>query len=246
MANIRVLSLNMHKGMNAFNRRLTVHRLASLLKDAQPDLIFLQEVQGEHRIREDKWIDWPNHRQDTFLANHLDLDAVYGGNAFYPHGHHGNALISAFPLIHSRNVDISQNKLEQRGMLHCIYQMGSMQLHAICVHLNLLANDRKKQLFLLMDEIHRHVPFDAPLILAGDFNDWRNEATHLLLTHAGLHESTFALKGRLPKTFPAGWPMLSLDRIYFRHLKVQSTEVGDRLTWRGISDHLPLSSSFDL
>ena len=46
---IRVATYNIHKGFSQFNRRLTVHELRDRLRTLNPDLVFLQEVQGLHQ-----------------------------------------------------------------------------------------------------------------------------------------------------------------------------------------------------
>ena len=43
---LRVLTLNIHKGLSYFNRRMVIHELREGLQTLDPDLVFLQEVQG--------------------------------------------------------------------------------------------------------------------------------------------------------------------------------------------------------
>ena len=43
---VRVVTLNIHKGLSQFNRRLVIHELRDGLRALAPDLVFLQEVQG--------------------------------------------------------------------------------------------------------------------------------------------------------------------------------------------------------
>ncbi|WP_425508021.1 endonuclease/exonuclease/phosphatase family protein, partial [Tahibacter caeni] len=62
----------------------------------------------------------------------------------------------------------------------------------------------------------------------------------LLRDGCGL-QSAFARAGGLrPRTFPARWPLLALDRIYVANLRVQSACVLSALPWPHLSDHLPL------
>lgn len=57
------------------------------------------------------------------------------------------------------------------------------------------------------------MPSNAPLLIAGDFNDWRNHADDLLAERLGLAE-VFAGDGRRPsRSYPAALPMFRLDRI---------------------------------
>ena len=43
---LRVVTLNIHKGLSQFNRRMVIHELREGLRALSPDLVFLQEVQG--------------------------------------------------------------------------------------------------------------------------------------------------------------------------------------------------------
>ena len=57
------------------------------------------------------------HEQHDFLAEGVWPNTAYGGNAIYDHGHHGNAILSRFPILSSHNQDISELRFERRGML---------------------------------------------------------------------------------------------------------------------------------
>jgi endonuclease/exonuclease/phosphatase family metal-dependent hydrolase len=50
------------------------------------------------------------------------LHSAYGMNAVYDHGHHGNALLSSFPIGNQHNHDVSDHAYEQRGILHCVLE----------------------------------------------------------------------------------------------------------------------------
>src|SRR5688572_32322888 len=43
---LRVVTLNIHKGLSQFNRRMVIHELRDGLSSLDPHLVFLQEVQG--------------------------------------------------------------------------------------------------------------------------------------------------------------------------------------------------------
>ncbi|SFN23907.1 Metal-dependent hydrolase, endonuclease/exonuclease/phosphatase family [Formivibrio citricus] len=238
---LRVASYNIHKGVSFFNGRLVLHEVRQELSRLAPDLVFLQEVQGEHRRRASRFAAWPQAPQHEFLAGD-DLACVYGRNANYHEGHHGNALLSRYPVLRWQNVDLTLHRREQRGLLHCVLQPPgwNQPLHALCVHLNLLARDRRKQLALLSEHVETNVPAHEPLLLAGDFNDWRREATHVLASDLGLAEAFETLHGAPARSFPARLPLLQLDRIYSRGFSVEEANVLAHDAWVGLSDHAPL------
>lgn len=130
--------------------------------------------------------------QDVFLAQAPGLrhtfESAYGANAHYLHGHHGNALLSRFPILHLENRDVSDHALEKRGILHCVVSLPGCNLHCFVVHFGLLATSRARQTEELVGWIEREVPTGAPVIVAGDFNDWRNQLSATLYRRLGVRE----------------------------------------------------------
>lgn len=238
---LRVLTVNTHKGFTTFNRRFILPELREAVRSSGADLVFLQEVLGEHNGHAMCVENWPQTSQYEFLADSMWSDFAYGRNAVYPHGHHGNALLSKYPIVHHRNLDVSITGPERRGLLHCVLQVpGHDEVHAICVHLSLLESHRQQQLELLC-RLLDSLPGDAPVIIAGDFNDWKLQGNITLAQNDYLHEAFERHHGRLAKTYPARWPLLRLDRIYLRNASSHSPTILSNKPWTHLSDHLPLS-----
>lgn len=242
---LRVATYNIHKGFSHFNRRMMVHELREQLRALEVDIVFLQEVQGEHRHHALCLPDWPVVPQYEFLADQVWPDFAYGRNVIYDHGHHGNAILSRYPIITAENEDVSAHRFEQRGLLHCEVEIGDRRLHCLCAHLGLHERGRRRQLAALTARVMRLVPDEAPLIVAGDFNDWRNYAGQVV-TGLGLKEVFSELRSRPPRTYPSGFPLLRLDRIYVRGFQVCHAEVHYGQPWSRISDHAALSAELDL
>ena len=115
-------------------------------------------------------------------------------------------------------------------------------MHVICVHLGLLERHRQQQLRWLCDMVRAEVPPNAPLIVAGDFNDWRRKADPVLQEGAALREVFVSAYGVPARTFPARMPLLCLDRIYVRNASVHLPVVLPRKPWSHLSDHAPLAA----
>ena len=115
---LRVATLNIHKGLSLFNRRMVIHELREGLRKLEADIVFLQEVQGLHEKNALRFGAWPRAAQHEFLADE-GWQHAYGRNAVYDHGHHGNAILSRFPIVSSDNHDVSTHRFESRGLLHC-------------------------------------------------------------------------------------------------------------------------------
>ncbi len=286
---VRVVSYNIHKGLSALGVRESVQELRLGLHGLRADLAFLQEVQGR------------NDRQATLNAQHemiaaaLRLEAAYGRNAVHQYTDHGNALLSRFPILSIENEDISDHKMEQRGLLHACVEVGGHQVHCFVVHLGLFAGSRGRQLDALVSRIDSLVPQHCPILIAGDFNDWSNALSQKLI-QLGVHEVfataprcrgaelprlrdsvrmlgramrsgdlshlryDAALSGqpprlgasgelpvsRPPRTFPAIFPWLRLDRIYQRGFSVRQASVLHGRPWTRLSDHVPLLAELEL
>lgn len=242
---IRVASYNIHKGLSHFNRRLTVHDLRERLHALKADIVFLQEVQGTHAGRASRFSHWPEKPQHEFLADTLWTEFAYGKNSVYDEGHHGNAILSRFPIQSWENLDISSHFMESRGMLHCEIKLPDWPepLHCINVHLALTEDGRRRQVRMIADRIRKSVPQHAPLILAGDFNDWRLRATKYLANELGLNEVFETHHGRPARSFPSMLPLFHLDRIYIRGLDVRVAHVHSGPTWHRLSDHAMLTAT---
>ena len=92
-----VLTVNTHKGFTQFNRRFILPELREAVRSTGADLVFLQEVLGEHDRHASRYDNWPQTSQYEFLADSMWPQFAYGRNAVNPRGHHAtSALLHAF------------------------------------------------------------------------------------------------------------------------------------------------------
>lgn len=244
---LTVATYNIHKGFSHFNRRIVVHDMRERLRMMGADIVFLQEVVGHNASHVEKHETWPDAPQHEFLAELQWPAAGYGRNAIYKDGHHGNAILSRYPMIRCDHEDISTNRIEQRGLLHAEIEVPGwrVNLHCVCVHLGLFGRSRRKQVEAVCARIESLVPKGAPLVLAGDFNDWRHRIGDPL-RELNVLEVFETMKGRPARSFPARLPILRLDRIYVRGFNVQSVDVHRGQEWAKLSDHAPLAAHLTL
>lgn len=242
---LRIATFNTHKGFTHFNARFVLQRQRELLRNLHADLIFLQEVQDVHTKHSKRFEAWATAGQVEYLADTVWTDYAYGKNAVYPAGHHGNALLSKSPIIKTSHQDISAHRTEQRGLLHCEISMPQWDapLHAICVHLGLFALWRRQQLLTVADYVEQYVPPDAPLIIAGDFNDWSMRSGRVFAKRLQLREVFEHHVGKPARSFPAWLPMLRMDRIYVRGFEVKQVEVHAGAHFLKVSDHAILTAT---
>jgi endonuclease/exonuclease/phosphatase family metal-dependent hydrolase len=267
---IRVATYNIHKGVSALRSTPRVLALKKAIAQFHADVVFLEEVQGRHDRFQARYGQqkggkrhWPETAQHEFFAGESHHSA-YGMNAVYDHGHHGNALLSVFPIAESRNHDVSDHAYEQRGILHCELETPAGKVHCYVVHLGLFEGGRGRQTQLLIDAVNESAPNGEPVIIAGDFNDWRNTLSDRLRKELGvaevfdelgprnvLGELVRNLAGRQPRvaparTFPSALPWFRLDRIYVRGFKVLEAEVLHGPLWARLSDHAPIVANLEL
>jgi len=272
---LRIATYNIHKGVSVLSWRNRIHELRQLLHDIDADIVFLQEVQGKSDRHAQRFSNWPEIAQHDFLASSVWQHAVYGRNAERADGHHGNALLSRLPLLASENLDVSDHRFESRGLLHCQIDFNGRTVHCLCAHFGLFEDSRRRQAEALIERIRSTVPDDAPLIIAGDFNDWRNRLGSQLAQGLGVTEVFEMLPGRdtsaspLPgklapafanmlalrkkrgaaspaRTYPALFPLFRLDRMYLRGFRVREAVVVSGDAWRRLSDHAPIVADLQI
>ncbi len=246
---LRVATYNIHKGVRGMGprKRLEIHNLGLGVEALDADFVFLQEVRLFHHADARKFTDahlgWPRMPQAEYLAPE-GYGVAYRTNAVTRHGEHGNALLSRWPLGDIGHHDVSDHRFEQRGLLHVPVQWNGVVVHTVVAHLGLMHASRVRQVERIAEFIDREVPAGAPLVLAGDFNDW-GEKLDEPIRAMGLAR---AARGEGPplRTFPSRVPMFSLDRIYTRGFDCTSMFVPRGSIWARMSDHLPLVAELTL
>jgi endonuclease/exonuclease/phosphatase family metal-dependent hydrolase len=234
----KLVTFNIHKGFSWLNRRVTLEEMKIHLRSLGADIVCLQEVMGWHEV-------FAPRPQFEFLADEVWSHYAYGKNAVYTKGHHGNAILSQFPFESHENLDLSNHRFERRGLLHGVVtcpEWKGQRLHIMTAHLDLLSGGRWKQARKLCDAVRSRIPAGDPLIVAGDFNDWSQELSPWLREQVGLREVFLEHAGFHARTFPALWPVMKLDRIYVRGLRVSEVETLAGPPWSYLSDHLALAA----
>lgn len=245
---LRVLSYNIHKCIGGVDRRYDPERIVSVIKQLDPDVLMLQEVDaGATRSNGD--------RQVELLGEHLGMRY----QSWFPNvdvrggGHYGNAILSRYPLIESSNIDLSIRWKKRRSALHGVLRVRhddvDRTVHVFNMHLGLARFERRIQLQKFLDSHpFAHLHHDTPIVVGGDLNDVYGGLGGLLAPSGfrgpGAEPPGTHVKGeilRRPLTFPAWGPMRALDAIFvrgdldFMHLSRCDSELARRA-----SDHRPL------
>jgi endonuclease/exonuclease/phosphatase family metal-dependent hydrolase len=235
----KVLTYNIQRGLSALKKRQILEHIVMALEISQADIVCLQEVWQAygvtaHQLEELCRAGW-HHR-------------LWRPIAVFPTGSQGNAVLSRFRVERWHHVDISVARHEPRALLHVEIRRGDgVPITILCIHFGLRLAERRYQSQLLKDYIAREVPPGAPVIMAGDFNDWRGRGGAVIAGAPAFKEAIRETTGRYGRTFPSFLPFLPLDRIYFRNLRLQNARVIRRLEPEThLSDHLPVEAVFSL
>jgi endonuclease/exonuclease/phosphatase family metal-dependent hydrolase len=213
---------NIHAAVGGDGRFLP-SRIADVLHEIDADIVALQEVPlgGRH---------WPNVlpllSQATGCVGVEGLTFSVGGRCF------GNAILSRYPVVATRRIDISFGSREPRGALDADIYVHGHRLRVVATHLGLRAAERRAQVNRLLQAFDTE---EMGVVLMGDLNEWFvwGQVLRQLVSHFQAVPA--------PATFPSRWPVFALDRIWVRprhrlvHVHVHRT-AGAKLA----SDHLPL------
>jgi endonuclease/exonuclease/phosphatase family metal-dependent hydrolase len=224
---LTVTTYNIH-GAIGTDRLFSPERIGRVLREIKADIVALQEVPlGGPDI--------PNVA--ALLERMTGLIAVEGYTYSVGGRRYGNAVLSRYPVLATRSINISFDAREPRGALDADIYCHGHPLRVIATHLGLRPAERRHQIRTLLQV------FDTdrmPVILLGDVNEWFvwGRPLRWLVSH---FESVPA-----PATFPSRWPLFALDRIWIRprhrlvHVEAHATPLA-----RIASDHLPLVAHID-
>ncbi|XPE38418.1 endonuclease/exonuclease/phosphatase family protein [Shigella flexneri] len=152
---------------------------------------------------------WPERARTSFWRIPCGADRLRA-RCGLPGGHHGNAVLSRFPLEHYREPGrLGGWRKQKRGCYTAASRPAlDFPIHVGCVQLGLREAHRQAQLQMLADWTNA-LPEGEPVVVAGDFNDWRQRADHPLKVHAGLEE-IFTAHAVAARTFPVRFPCCAL------------------------------------
>lgn len=244
---IRLLSYNIHRAIGV-DRQFRPDRIVEVLRRHDADIALLQEV--DRYVPRSGLLD---------LASHLSRELNYqyravGMNVYMKRGKYGNATLSRFPIGRQRNIDLTVGSAKRRGAQHTrlhIHAGGHVyDLDVFNVHLSLTARLRRIQVqHLLSTPDLAQLDGAAPVVVAGDTNDWQGELKRKFFTPAGFACATNRgpASGWALRTYPSFAPNVGLDKIFYRGaIELLSVQRSRLEIARIASDHLPVIAEFQL
>jgi len=228
---VRVVTYNIHSCVGV-DRRYDPSRISTVLQEIDADIACLQEVAASRRSERhaDQW---------AYLGVATGCRVVTGTGVCQPRLRFGNAILSRFPVLAARLIDLTVAGHEPRGAIDADLLIGERVLRVIATHFGLHAGERRQQANQLMAALRESLPANRreahAVLLMGDLNEWRGRRGAIRSLDRSLGPSAAA------PTFPSWMPVLALDRIYADGPAVLS-DVGVYRSplARLASDHLPL------
>jgi endonuclease/exonuclease/phosphatase family metal-dependent hydrolase len=234
---MRLLSYNIHKGIGGRDRKYRLDRIVKVIRDQEPDIVCLQEV--DVHVRRSRFHDQPHLLADRCRFEHKSFQLTVPIRL----GGYGNLVLSRWPIHQPEHMCLRFKKRKPRGAQIVIVQTGRADFCLVNWHLGLTKGERLWQAQRLI----KHPVFERrlhlPTVIAGDSNDWRNHLALRVFTQHAFHLATKPV--RLFRSFPAFWPVMALDKVYYRgEIEIKSAQVVASPLARRASDHLPLVVDF--
>jgi endonuclease/exonuclease/phosphatase family metal-dependent hydrolase len=219
---LTLVTYNIHAAVGA-DGKFAPQRIADVLGEIRADIVALQEVPLGDR-----------HAPNVLAAlqDATGHFAAEGPTYNTRERRYGNAVLSRYPIVAVRNIDLAFGQREPRGALDADVDCHGHPVRIVATHLGLHPGERRTQIRRLLQRFDTDA---MAVVLAGDINEWfvwgrtlRWLASHFQAVPA-------------PATFPSRWPLLALDRIWIRpRQRMLQVRVHRTPLARVASDHLPL------
>ena len=231
MSAVKVATYNIHTCIGV-DGRYDPPRVGGVLREINADIACLQEVAARRRgdRHPDQW---------AYLGEATERQVITGAGIRERLGRFGNAILTRFPVLAARTIDLSVGGYEPRGAIDADLLIDNRVLRVIATHFGLHAIERRLQatrlVAVLGEPLAENRRLADAVLLMGDLNEWRGRSGAIRLFDRRLGPSEAA------RTFPSWLPMLALDRIYaegpalLRDVSVYRSPLA-----RLASDHLPL------
>ncbi len=228
---LRAVSYNIRHGLGA-DGELRLDRTAAVLGNMHADVIGLQEV--DRRTARSQGIDQPE-----WLGQRLGMRAVFAKFMDFQGGHYGLAILSKFPILEQRVVNLPEGHEPRVALAIRIDPSGDgRSVWVVDLHLDWVDDDAYR--YAQAQRLGQFLQgLREPYVLLGDFNDRRGSRTVELLSQG-------AVEARKPpggsNTFSATDPTIEIDFIFAHPADRWRIPFCRVRPARRTSDHRPVSA----
>lgn len=226
---LKLASYNIHACIGT-DGHFDPFRIARVIEELDADVVAFQEVE-HHRVNDLDLLD--------FLAQQTQMTGLAGPTMLRQTRHYGNAILSRLPITSHRMIDLSLSPYEPRGALQVHFRHAAHDLLIYATHLGLKPVERRYQVRRILREFEQQ---EADItVLLGDLNEWFLWGRPLRwLKH-------FFTATPACRSFPSGWPVLKLDRIWVQpRSSLHKVRAHDSSLAKKASDHLPITAQLRL
>lgn len=224
-------------GLSPFRRRDVLGAMETVIHATQADVLCLQEDMSKDDVSE---------TQMSIRCREIWGQSVFGKTVVHPRGAQGNSILSRFAIINSESRALPSFGDQHRNFLRATIDCGGrLPVVVICLHLGLNEKHRLQQIKAVARYIESNIDQNQPVVLAGDFNDWRERLSTATLL-PGFREAVCETSNRRFRTFPAWLPTFRLDRILLKNCSLNAARVMTDSGRLGRSDHLPVIADISI
>lgn len=233
---IRVMTYNIHVGVG-MDKKLDLERIAEVIKDQNPDLVGLQEV--------DRGVERTQRRDEIAeLAKLTKMDYAFAFNLKYQGGQYGVAILSKEPIMATdHHLYLNTREAERRGFIRVEVRVGGKLINFVTTHLDYQYEDGRvyeaQQLLAAIKDVK------GPLIVVGDFNDVPAGGAYKLMRES-FNDAWFSLRPTDEGfSYPADKPAKRIDYVFTRStdsIKAKRAWIPETLA----SDHVPVVADLEV
>ena len=232
---VTVLTYNIYHGEDA-NGGSNLDAVAGIINSLEPDLVALQEV--DNKTARTKGLDLTAE-----LSRRTGLQGVFGKAMDYDGGGYGEAVLSRYPVLETKNNPLPHSaKAEPRVALEIHIELpGGVKMTFVGTHLD-HQRDQSNRMMQAKRIMELYENYDLPIVLAGDLNAVPDSDPINLLSRQW---SCTAQDDPRP-TFPSVKPARKIDYIMYNpkgRWKVVELRVIDE---KVASDHCPVYAVLEL
>ena len=198
---VRLLAYNIKHG-RGMDGKIDLKRIAKVIAAHQPDLVALQEV--DNRCTRSGEID-----QAAELGRLLGMHHAFGTFMDFQGGQYGMAVLSRFPIKKAVRHQLPEGAEPRCAMEIEVEIRPGDPFSFISIHNDWTKPElRVPQVKALLETVEA---YSHPVVLAGDFNATRDDASMTLLKGWNV-----ARKEGAPDTFPSVAPKIEIDYFVIR------------------------------
>lgn len=209
---LRVLAYNIHHG-EGMDEVVDLERIARLIRDVDPDLVAVQEVDSV--VERTDGVD-----QAAELGRLTGMHPAFGRFMAYQGGAYGMAVLSRWPIESAENIRLPDGAEPRTALAVSVRLPASGELlRFVGIHFYRTEEERLAQAVQLEERLARSTRPEGragsggiPTILAGDFNSTPGSA---VMDHLGI-AWTDVPKGADRLTFPSWAPQREIDFVLVR------------------------------